>query len=160
MAKVTKRAFICGELYVHHRSLCPKRFPLSTSLSLVVHEVKLLSKVSEEKGLMSMNEMVMMQTALTDVINTETNESHPVRLPMDSGSHRSYVSEALAEKLQLQEHGKEDIHIITFGSQTAKRVATKIAIKLKNGSRMTMTVNIVPTISGELQRKPLKDLTN
>ena len=69
---------------------------------------------------MSMNEMVMMQTALTDVINTETNESHQVRLLMDSGSHSSYVSEPLAEQLQLQEHGKEEIHIVTFGSQTTK----------------------------------------
>jgi len=32
--------------------------------------------------------------------------------------------------------------------------------KLKNGSQIIMTVNIVPTISGDLKRKPLKDLAN
>jgi len=68
--KSNKTCVYCGAFNVHHRSLCPKRFQLSTSISSVVHEVEPTNKVSEENGLMSMNEMVMMQTALTDVINT------------------------------------------------------------------------------------------
>ena len=93
--KSNKTCVYCGEFNVYHRSLCPKRFPLSTSMASVVHKIEPKNKVSEENGLhvikMSMNEMVMMQTALTDVINTETNESHQVRLLMDSGSHSAQL---------------------------------------------------------------------
>jgi len=41
--KSNKTCVYCGEFNVYHRSLCPKRFPLSTSIAR--------NKVSEENGL-------------------------------------------------------------------------------------------------------------
>ena len=78
-----------------------------------------------------------------------------------TGSHRSYVTQDLARKLQLKEEGEQDIHLVTFGSTTPKKVSTKyttLNVKLKNGKYLQITVNIVPVISGELQRRPLKHL--
>ena len=67
-----------------------------------------------------------------DVINPETNESHQVRLPMDSASYRSYVSEALAENVQLQE--KKTYTLLHLGHKLRNEWLKdkKIALKLKN----------------------------
>lgn len=110
-----------------------------------------------------MNEMVLMQTALTEVKNPETLATAPVRLLLDSGSHRSYISERLAWELNLKSDGEQDIHVVTFGSMASKRNTTKFTkldVKLKNGKQIQITINIVPVISGELQRRPLKDLSS
>lgn len=57
--------------------------------------------------------------------------------------------------------GKQDIHVSTFGSKNIQKISTKytkVSVKLKNGNKKEITVNIVPFISGELQRRPVKDL--
>ena len=159
--KSNKKCVYCGEMNVHHRSLCPKKFQPIHSLTHSTNEVIYSTTEvdsTEESGLMSTNETVLMQTALVDVANPKTAEETTVRLFLDSGSHRSYVTQALAEKLDLKEEGEQDIHLITFGSTTPKRVSTKyttLNVKLKNGKHLQIMANIVPVISGALHRKPL-----
>ena len=148
---------------VHHRSLCPKKFRLKKSVTHLVTEIENADEVTEENGLLSMNEMVLMQAALTEVKNPETLETAPVRLLLDSGSHRSYISERLARELNLKSDGEQDIRVVTFGSMASKRITTKFTkldVKLKNGKHIQITINIVPVISEELQRRPLKDLSS
>ena len=58
---------------------------------------------------------------------------------MDSGSQRSYVSESLAKRLDLKTEGIEEINVMTFGSDEAKNVKTKISslqIQLRNGENI------------------------
>ncbi|MCG8044652.1 MAG: DUF1759 domain-containing protein [Candidatus Thiodiazotropha endolucinida] len=161
--KTNKVCVYCGEMNVHHRSLCPKKFQYKQSVTHLVNEIENADEVNEENGLMSLSEMVLMQTALTEVKNPETMETTQVRLILDSGSHRSYISEHLAQELSLKSDGEQDIHIVTFGSKTSKRITTKFTkldVKLKNGKHNQITANIEPLISGELQRRPLKDLSS
>ena len=63
--------------------------------------------------------------------------------------------------MNLKSDGEQDSHVVTFGSIASKRINnkfTKSDVKLKNGKHKQITMNIVPVISGELQRRPSKDL--
>ncbi|XP_060585235.1 uncharacterized protein LOC132741157 [Ruditapes philippinarum] len=72
--------------------------------------------------------MVLMQTAITDIKSPDTSATQSVRHFLDSGSHRTYITENLARKLHL--NGRT-------GNKTCN-----------------VCVNIVPTISGNLHRSP------
>ncbi|XP_060597241.1 uncharacterized protein LOC132751136 [Ruditapes philippinarum] len=112
---------------------------------------------SEENVLVSSNEMVLMQTAITDIKNPDTSATQSVRLLLDSGSHRTYITENLARKLHLKVTGEQEIKLVTFGNNSTQCIKTKCAnidVKLKNGEYHSISVNKVPTISGNLHRSP------
>lgn len=98
---------------------------MKKSVTHLVTEIENADEVKEENGLLSMNEMVLMQTVLTEVKNPETLETAPVSLLLDSGSHRSHISERLAWELNLKSDGEQDMHVVTFGSMVSKRITTK-----------------------------------
>lgn len=101
-----KKCVYFDKMNVHHRSLCPVRFitqstvsSMSTELmpeSILTSNTSNISEITEEKGLMSMNEMVLMQTASTQIKIPSTKENAGVHLVLDSGSHRSYISEKVS----------------------------------------------------------------
>ena len=110
----------------------------------------------EESGLLSYDESVLMQTATTEVKSLEKDKSEQVRLLLDSGSHRTYVTVDLAKRLGLKGDSEQEIQLMTFGSENTKTIktkTTKIQLKLKNGKFMTITANIVPNITGTITRK-------
>ena len=88
------------------------------------------------------------------------NHKHDYLL-MDCGSHRSYISSHLAQKLNLKIGKKEKISILTFGSTSSTIVTTQttsIKLNLKDGSQMALKVNVVPSIAGtpgRLERFPI-----
>ena len=47
--------------------------------------------------------------------NTENNSSISVRLILDTGSQRSYITENLAKVLQLKLKQTEKLSVVTFG---------------------------------------------
>ena len=58
------------------------------------------------------------------------------------------------EQLQLTKKRSEKIKLVTFGSETTKTIKTtqtKLSIKLKNGTYLEVSANIVPVISGSVQ---------
>ena len=102
---------------------------------------------------------MLMQTAKSEVKNPTNAKSNIVRIHLDSGSQRTYITEELANKLQLAKNKEEMIKLVTFGSekpQIIKTVQTKLSLKLKNGQYLEISANIVPVISGTVQRKAMK----
>lgn len=90
--------------------------------------------------------------------NPETSSTQSVRIILDSGSHRT---EKLANKLHLRQTREQKIKLVTFGSNNTQTIRTKCAnidVKWKNGDYMWVSVNIVPTISCDLQRRPVSIL--
>lgn len=163
--KTNKLCVHCGESNAHHRSLCPKKFKQIETMSHLVNDVGVnengATNSVEENVLISSDEMVLMQTAVTDIVNPETSKAERVRLILDSGSHRTYITQKLADKLNVRYTGKQELKIVTFGSNSSQQIQTKCAkvdVKLRNGESMSIDVNIVPTISGELYRRPIKAL--
>ncbi|MCG7879441.1 MAG: hypothetical protein N0C90_24385, partial [Candidatus Thiodiazotropha endolucinida] len=161
--KKGKTCVHCGEVNDHHRSLCQKKFSSNTSSTHLTEEVVELptenAAYASENALVSSGEMVLMQTAKTEIKSQYNSRCEKVRILLDSGSQRTYVSESLAEKLQLKRESEESINLVTFGSNKPKSIKTsqtRLSIKLNNGQYLDITANIVPVISGSVQRKALK----
>ena len=86
--------------------------------------------------MLAIGEQVLMQTATTMVANNKGTRVIQTRLCFDSGSRRSYITEDLANKLELKAKGHETLSVFTFGSKSAREIRTKVAdlqIQLKNG---------------------------
>ena len=56
----------------------------------------------EADSLLASEEKVLIQTAKTTVKNTTKDVSAEVRMFLDCGSQRTYISEQLVDKLQLE----------------------------------------------------------
>ena len=58
---------------------------------------------AEESVLLSSSpESILMQMAKAEIKNVYNAKSEQVRIPLDLGSQRTYITEALAEKLLLK----------------------------------------------------------
>ena len=137
--KRSKTCVYCGEINAHHRSLCPQKFNMRVSSAQLSGEISEMkeSACSGENVLISSNEIVLMQTAKSEVKNPTKQKSELERILLDSESQRTYVTEKLAEQLQLTKEREEEIKLVTFGSETPKTIKTtqtKLSIKLKNGT--------------------------
>ena len=67
---------------------------------------------------------MLTQPAKSEIKNPNNSKSDKVRILLDSGSQRTYVTESLAEKLQLRREIEEEIKLVIFGSEIPKRVKT------------------------------------
>lgn len=163
--KSSKECVYCGVKNVHHRSLCNKRFQKAAVKDKeTVHlsqeafdEDTKQDTTQDEVSLLSCDETVFVQTALAEISGNDGKKER-VRLLLDSGSHRTYISSKLAQRLGLKEEREQTINVITFGSETTKVVKTKsttLKLKLLDGSYMVLTANIVSKISGNLHRSVL-----
>ena len=184
---LTKSCFYCGQVNNHHRSLCPKKYGyVKTENTHHVEEIYVQEEVgstkdemvtssnkdgmftysnmvqgdqvSDENVLMSSGETVLMQTAKTDIRNPVTGMTQTVRMLLDTGSHRTYITESLAKTLNLKMGDVTELFLVTFGSQKPQRCrtpTTKLDIKLKDGSLFTITANVVPSTAENLQRGPI-----
>ena len=65
---------------------------------------------------------VLMQTATTTVGRNPENQSISVRIILDSGSQRTYITEKLAENLKLELKPPERLSVATFGSDKPKQI--------------------------------------
>lgn len=165
--RVEKTCYHCKQ-HSHHRSLCPKKIPFrqreSSHLTEEISTIEETSKFQKdaENSLLSSGDIVLMQTAKTEVSNQYRENSEPARLLMDSGSQRTYITENLADRLQLKSQATEKISLITFGAERPKIVKTpkvSLKLKLKDGHYLSIDANVVPTITGTVQRKPIpKDI--
>ncbi|XP_045167522.2 uncharacterized protein LOC123530814 [Mercenaria mercenaria] len=100
-----------------------------------------------------------MQTSRTEIWDTEGLNKENVRILLDSGSQRTYITERLATSLNLKRTNEQEIRLVTFGSDKSKVIktmSTKLNVRLKDGHDYTITANIVPTITGSIQRKPVR----
>ena len=69
----------------------------------------------------------------------------------------------MAEKLQLKGVGKNFLIVHTFGKNKPENMETKVVelgIKLKSGFTMHLKANVVPNITGKIQRQPVHKILN
>ena len=80
--------------------MCRKKFSSNVSSAHLTEEIDELSgnfACAEEEALVSSGEMVLMQTAKTEVKNQDKSKCEQARILLDSGSQRTYVTEKLQE---------------------------------------------------------------
>lgn len=161
--KVIKAVFNVAKAIYIIGVLCPRKFRSkeTTETAGIVDEVQEISpplSVPDENALLSSGEIVLMLTAQAKIISPDSDEESNVRILLDSGSQRTYITENFAKSLYLRRYSEQEIRIVTFGSEQSKvikTVSTKLKIKLKNGNDLLITANIVPTITGTIYRKPV-----
>ena len=119
----------------HHRSLCYKLFPESNE-ELPPQIQNISGATDSDVTMMASSNQVLMQTATSTVKNTAGSLSTPVRMILDSGSQRTYVTEKLARDLKLELRSTEKLMVVTFGSSQPKHIQCKPArlqLTLKDG---------------------------
>ena len=77
---------------------------------------------------------VLMQTATVTVKNRKHNSSASVRLVLDSGSQRSYITEKLAKVLKLTLDQTEKLSVVTFRIKSIDCKQGSLILFLKDGS--------------------------
>ena len=160
---LSKECYYCHQANNHHRSLCPQEF--STTREFIKESAHLVEEVPQnhetnitENVLLSSGESVLMQTAKTKVNNPINNKQQTVRILLDTGSQRTYITESLAKSLNLKLREHREITLVTFGSmkpQKIKSPATTVDITLKNGHTLQIDANVVPNIAGDIYRGPI-----
>ena len=170
-AKDCKKQRICAHCGKsnHHRSLCFKLFSanedkLPESGLQAVGMKGHVEKSKTEEATAPCGNQVLMQTATATVRNTPGNKSIPIRIILDSGSQRTYITEKLAESLQLKLCPPESVRVVTFGSDKPKQIKyrpTELQLTLKDGSLARIEASVVPHITGKISRVPLnsEDIT-
>ena len=155
----------CSKLN-HHRSLCPKLFnngPQSSNVPPEIPETNTEAQtvsgvVDEEKIMLTSTNQVLMQTATAPIKNIPGDVSLTVRIILDSGSQRTYVTEKLAKDLRLNLSPPEKLAVVTFGTNKPKYLQYKpsrLQLILKGGNTMYLDVSVVPNITGRINRFPL-----
>lgn len=94
----------------------------------------------------------LLKTAIANVPSgTTTIEGH---ILFDEGAQRSFITQDLADELQLQPTGHENISISSFGAQvsTIKSLAVApIFVHTLNGTKILVTVLIVPKLAAPVR---------
>ena len=101
-------------------------------------------------------EQVILQTAYSTV-SGEDGSSMDARLLLDSSSQRTYMSERLTRQLHLQPVLQEPLAVSTFGDTRPFTMDTYVVhfyLLLKDGSRLALSANVVPNITGAIHRGP------
>ena len=107
----------------HHRSLCPKLFVASERKPDVPSDVQNKNSATNvEKAMLASDSQVQMQTATSMVKNVSGSSSISVRIILDSGSQRTYITEKLAKDLNLELQSPEKLAIVTFGTDRPKYI--------------------------------------
>ncbi len=99
------------------------------------------------------DEDVAMQTVVTTARNPENGSEMVVSILLDSGSKRTYVSEKVANMLQLTARQNYTRRICTFNSKETKDLksgVTDVELLGKDDSFLSLTGNIVDRITGSV----------
>ena len=85
------------------------------------------------------------------------------RVLLDSASQHTFMMNKLAQKLNLSLENKQILSAFTFGAQKATDIHTYVVcfkVKLKYGTYMTISANVLNQFTKSVQRSPLvqKDL--
>ena len=96
------------------------------------------------------NGEVLLQTAQATIFNPEQPGKQVVaQLILDSGSHRSYVTERIRKSLCLKSMGKKLVSIATFGSEEPEERechVVNLGIHLKDSATCELAMLTVPII--------------
>ena len=75
----------------------------------------------EGQSMVAAGEQVIMQTALIKAMDAGQSKSEITRVPMDTGSQRTYITEKIVKKLKLTTEGNVKLTLFTFGASKPKR---------------------------------------
>ena len=148
----------CGKTS-HHRLLCQvnpssKSTPNKKEQNTVAKEAPTSTVVTASSAAMKSTEIVL-QTAL---VQFDGDEPICARILFDTGSHRSYISSPLVERLKLPTARSETLSVSTFATTSAYRMTCAVVqfdLPLSSG-KLCMEAFVVPHITNPVERFPLQ----
>lgn len=98
----------------------------------------LSTTITTESTLLAPDEQVLMQTATAEVEDLQKlrKETIMIRLLLNTGSQRTYITEQLAERLQLPVKGSETLTVYRFSTlkpRGLKTPVTELRLLTKDG---------------------------
>ena len=108
--------------------------------------------------LLASGERVLLQTAIVSIQNSEGNDEIKARVLLDSASQRTFMTNKLAQRLRLPSEHKEYLSVSTFGAVKSTNIETYVVnfkVKIKDGSYLLLSANVLKQITGGIQRSPL-----
>ena len=105
------------------------------------------AKASTNSTLLTTGQYAMFMTASVTVKNPCSDNITSCCLVLDTASHRTFITKALADKLRLEGDGLQSLTISTFGStkpRTVESTFSDVEIFQKDGSSKWITANILP----------------
>ena len=139
----------------HHQSICSQNQKVDDVKPTEKEEQKVKTKEPTTTATRICKGTVLLQTARANATNGA--RSTPVRVLFDTGSQRSYITNATQEKLRLLPIKKETLYLNTFGDNKCKRQACevyKFNLESKTGSEvMEITAITFPVICSPLNSK-------
>ena len=107
----------------------------------------------------NVNKPVLLQTASAIVSNPhDSSASTRLRIVMDSGSQRSYLTKKARETLRLPTTNRQRLAIAAFGSNRAEPQvceAVQVSVATRNGVDKNIDLFVVPHICEPLTTQPL-----
>ena len=78
---------------------------------------------------------VLLRTAAVILENPNTKQQVKMKVPLDAGSQRTYISERIQKFLSLSTEAVEDVNISTFGnSQTLSKSIDRVLLVVKTNN--------------------------
>ena len=102
---------------------------------------------------------MLLQTAQAFAFNPDAPQiSRPVRIVLDCGSQRSYVTDRVRQELSLKSKGEQPLTIMTFGSKEEKTQnceLARIGLVQRDGKTQHLMLFTVPVICEPLTCQPV-----
>ena len=165
-----RKCYHCKQSGHHNRALCPrktndskKRFEsvaVTTDIQLPKTQDdgdSTCSGAANTTQNLAIGENVLLQTVQSLVVAND--QSVMLRLLLDSASHRTFMTERLAKKLQLPVERKESLSVSTFAANHSKELDTyivKFDVILKDGSSVKLEANVLKQLTRPIHRRPLQ----
>ena len=104
-------------------------------------------------ALLAGGERVLLQTAQVVVCGKDGVQCQ-ARILMDSASHRTFMTEQMAKRLNLQSQQVESLSLSTFGAKKPQHLDTYVVnfnIIVKDGSSISLHANVLQQITSPIR---------
>ncbi|XP_045171011.2 uncharacterized protein LOC123533438 [Mercenaria mercenaria] len=147
-----KRCQICNRK--HHTAICSRRQTAQqpNSSPTEITQTPEAGVFHSSAGLHGKG--VLLKTAIATVSSTKVQLY--TNILFDEGSHKSFITESLAEELELTRNGTETIYLSSFGSASNKIMQVDTAtvyLVTDECQKIPVKVLIVPTISTPINNR-------
>ncbi|XP_055948609.1 uncharacterized protein LOC129981696 [Argiope bruennichi] len=145
---------ICGKK--HNKSICSQAESNTPDLNKDNKNViTAISHYDKNKTNFSCGN-IFLQTCAALVRNDETNEFETVRLMLDNGSMRTFITREVSEKLKLKVIRKESLSVYSFGAKQAKEHSYNIVrVELKNREDPSLSIEVEALVTENISATTL-----
>ena len=150
VCKSTNNCWICDKR--HHTSICEsdkvgeKEETKSGTTNAVLHS--------------SLTQGVLLKTAITNV--RAGDQITEANILLDEGAQTSFITEALADKLNVKTHGEEKVQLNSFGDngrQVSRMKTATVYLQTEEEEEVEINVLVIPQIAAPIETN-IKSVVN